>query len=432
MEPFLRIILIPMTSIEKLKFLSEAQVCSIAETFGTPVFVYSQTEIEKKCEEALQFPNAFGLSVRYAMKANPNANILKIMKAKGICIDASSEYEVTRALASGFPHASIMITSQQFPKDLESFVKAGVLFNACSLKQLEAYGKSFPGGSLSIRFNPGLGSGHTKKTDVGGVASAFGIWHEKLAEVKQLVQKYNLIVTKVHTHIGSGSDPEVWKAVAKYTLEYAEAFETVTTVSLGGGYKVGRMADEKSTDLQKIGEPVKQQFIDFAQKHGRKLKLEIEPGTFLIALCGALIASVDDKIDTGPKGYTFLKLDTGMDANTRPSLYGARHPLVTVKRNGEAPNKVEEYVVVGHCCESGDLFTQKEGGEAVTRPMAQAEIGDLVVMEAIGAYCSSMSTKNYNSFPETQEVLLTNGGEAKLIRKKQDVAEIYKNEILVV
>jgi diaminopimelate decarboxylase len=432
MEPFLRIILIPMTSIEKLKFLSEAQVRSIASTVGTPVFVYSQSEIQKKCEEALRFPNAFGLNVRYAMKASPNANILKIMREKGILIDASSEFEVTRALASGFPYASIMLTSQQFPKEFEAFVKAGIFFNACSLRQLEAFGKSFPGGSLSIRFNPGLGSGHTKKTDVGGVTSSFGIWHEKLGEVKEIVSRYNLKVEKVHTHIGSGSDPEVWKAVAKYTLEYAEAFPTVTVVSLGGGYKVGRMEDEKSTDLQKIGEPVKQQFIEFAEKHGRKLKLEIEPGTFLVALCASLITTVDDKINTGANGYTFLKLDTGMDANTRPSLYGARHPLVTVKPTGETSSKIEEYVVVGHCCESGDLFTQKEGGEPVTRVMAEADIGDLVVMEAVGAYCSSMSTKNYNSFPETPEVLLTTDGQVKLIRKKQEVTDIYKNEILVV
>ncbi|BDA78456.1 diaminopimelate decarboxylase [Leptospira kobayashii] len=420
-----------MTSIEKLKFLNEDQVRSIAGEFGTPVFVYSQAEIEKKCDEALSFPNAFGLNVRYAMKASPNANVLKIMQNKGILIDASSEYEVHRAVAAGFPYSSIMITSQQFPKDLKFFIEKGVEFNACSLQQLEEFGKLFPGHTVSIRFNPGLGSGHTKKTDVGGVTSSFGIWHEKMPELKAIVSKYNLVVNKVHTHIGSGSDPEVWKAVAHYTLEYAEMFKSVTTVSLGGGYKVGRMADEKSTDLQLIGKPAKELFVQFAEKHGRKLKLEIEPGTYLVALCASLITTVDDKIDTGAKGFRFLKLDTGMDANTRPSLYGAKHPLVTVPKDGRSVTKTEEYVVVGHCCESGDVFTQKEGGEPITRLMAETNVGDLVSMEAVGAYCSSMSTKNYNSFPETQEVLVLNSGETKLIRKKQPLEDIYKNEIKV-
>ncbi|WP_167884252.1 diaminopimelate decarboxylase [Leptospira idonii] len=421
-----------MTSIEKLKFLNEGQVRSVAENFGTPVFVYSQSLIEEKCEETLKFPNAYGLSVRYAMKANPNANVLKIMKKKGILIDASSEHEVYRALAAGFSHSEIMITSQQMPKDLESLVKSGVLFNACSLQQLEAYGKLFPGGKISIRFNPGLGSGHTKKADVGGATSSFGIWHEKIEEVKEIVKKYNLNVHKVHTHIGSGSDPEVWKAVAHYTLEYAEIFRDVSTVSLGGGYKVGRMEDEKTTDLQKIGAPVKQLFLDFAEKHGRKLKLEIEPGTYLIALCGAMVTTIDDQVDTGSKGFTFLKLDAGMDSNTRPSLYGARHPLVTVSKSGQTSSEVKDYVVVGHCCESGDVFTQKEGGEPIIRPMAKANTGDYVVMEAVGAYCSAMSTKNYNSFPEIAEVLLTNEKEFKLIRKKQELSDIYKNEIQVI
>lgn len=418
-----------MQAIEKLRFLSEDQVRQIAQEFGTPVFVYSQLELEKKADMALQFPNAFGLTVRYAMKSNPNASILKLLKKKGIQIDASSEHEVKRAILAGFSPTEIMLTSQELAKDFAKFVESGVFFNACSLHQLEEFGKKFPGKSLSLRFNPGLGSGHTKKTDVGGTASAFGIWHEKIEEAKSLISKYGLKVEKIHTHIGSGSDPEVWKAVAHHTLEIAEQFPTATIVNLGGGYKVGRMLGEKSTDLQTIGSPVKELFSKFAEKTGRKLHLEIEPGTFLIALAGSLLTTVDDKIDTGSKGFTFLKLDTGMDANTRPSLYGAKHPLVTVKKNPTNGLPTQEVVVVGHCCESGDLFTQKEGGEAETRPMVQAEIGDYVVMEAVGAYCAGMSTKNYNSFPETPEVLITLDQKPKLIRKKQTLEQIIQCEI---
>lgn len=428
-----------MQAIEKLKFLTPESVRSIAREFGTPVFVYSQKELEARCDEALQFPNAFGLTVRFAMKANPNGNFLRIMRSKGLKIDASSEHEVHRALNAGFAPEEIMLTSQQAPKNLVEIIQKGVYFNACSLKQLETYGKHFPGTKLSIRFNPGLGSGHTQKTDVGGVTSSFGIWHEKIAEVKAIVEKYNLTVEKVHTHIGSGSDPEVWKAVAHYTLEYAEMFPTCTIVNLGGGYKVGRMADEKSTDLQLIGKPVKKLFEEFAEKHNRQLHLEIEPGTYFMANTGALISTIDDKVDTGSKGFTFLKLDSGMDANTRPSLYGSRHPLVTVPAdaspNAEIPsNNTEdskEYVVVGHCCESGDVFTQKEGGEPVTRLMGEAEVGDYVVMEGVGAYCSSMSTKNYNTFPETAEVLVDSSGTPRLIRKRQEIPQIWQNEILL-
>ena len=418
-----------MQAIEKLRFLNEEETRKIASTYGTPVFVYSEQVLEERARLALQFPNAFGLTVRYAMKANPNVALLQLLRKLGIQIDASSEYEVERAKKAGFSPQEIMLTSQEFAKNFRSLVESGVFFNACSLRQLEEFGKAFPGGSLSLRFNPGLGSGHTKKTDVGGVNSSFGIWHEKIPEVLAKVSQYNLKVQKVHTHIGSGSDPEVWKAVASVTLEIAEKFPTASIVNLGGGYKVGRMVDEASTDLQKIGEPVKELFLQFAKNHDRKLHLEIEPGTFLIALAGSLVTTVDDKVDTGSKGFTFLKLDTGMDANTRPSLYGAKHPLVTVPKEGDKDRQTREYVVVGHCCESGDLFTQKEGGEAVTRHMLETQIGDLVVMEGVGAYCSGMSTKNYNSFPETPEVLFSKDGNTRLIRKKQTLDQILQCEI---
>ena len=415
--------------IEQLKFLSPKQVKDIANDFGTPVFVYSQEEIEKRCEVALSFPNEYGLTVRYAMKANPNATILKIMRKKGVHIDASSIYEVERALLIGFQPNEIMLTSQEISPNLKSILEKGVFYNACSLHQLETYGKLFHGKEVSIRVNPGLGSGATQKTDVGGTTSSFGIWHEYMDDVKKIREKYNLKITKVHTHIGSGSDPEVWKAVSRYTLEYAEMFPECQTVNLGGGFKVGRMSDEKTTDLQKIGEPVKELFIQFYKNHGRKLRLEIEPGTHMMALCGSIISRVVDKVNTGTKGFEFIKLDTGMDANTRPSLYGSRHPLITVAANGDTPQNTKDYVVVGHCCESGDLFTQKEGGAPETRTMSEAQIGDFIVMEGTGAYCSGMSTKNYNSYPETQEVLLDKSGKSVLIRKRQELTQIMQNEI---
>ncbi len=417
--------------IETLRFLTPELTAKIAKEFGTPTFVYSQKEIEKRCDMALSFPNAYGLTVRYAMKANPNGTILKILQKKGIHIDASSIFEVERAILAGFSPDKILLTSQEFPEvsALQNAIHKGVNYNACSLHQLEMFGKLFSGREISVRINPGLGSGSTKKTDVGGTQSSFGIWHELIPEVERLVEKYNLKITRVHTHIGSGSDPAVWAAVSKYTLEYAERFPHCTIVNLGGGYKVGRMSDEKSTDFSLIGVPVKEEFENFYKKNGRKLHMEIEPGTHLIANCGSIISEVMDKVHTGEKGFTFLKLNTGMDTNTRPSLYGSRHPLVTVSKN-QASGLTKQYVVVGHCCESGDLFTQQMGGELETRAMGEAEIGDFIVMEGTGAYCSSMSTKNYNSFPEAPEVLIDLSENLHLIRKKQNLEQIIQNEII--
>jgi diaminopimelate decarboxylase len=417
--------------IENLRFLTKEQALELESQFGTPIFVYSQQEIEKRADTALAFPQAYGITVRYAMKANPSSTILKILRKKGIKIDASSYFEVRRALLAGFKPEDILLTSQELPSEdqLKEVILGGTEFNACSLNQLEFYGKLFPSKKVSLRFNPGLGSGGTTKTNVGGNTSSFGIWFEYVEDVKKILKKYDLKVKRVHTHIGSGSDPEVWKAVARYTLEYAEIFPEAEIVNLGGGYKVGRMLDEKSTDFQKIGEPVRKQFIEFYEKHGRKLHFEIEPGTSLVANTGSILSTIMDKVSTGEKGSTFLKLNTGMDTNTRPSLYGSKHPLIVVHKSKESKKSIKDFVVVGHCCESGDLFTQEFGGEISQRKLEDCEIGDLMVMEGTGAYCSGMSTKNYNSFPESAEVLIANDGKFHLIRKRQELSQIFQNEL---
>ena len=145
---------------------------------------------------------------------------------------------------------------------------------------------------MGLRFNPGLGSGGTGKTNVGGPSSSFGIWHELLDEVNATIKKHNLTPIKIHTHIGSGSDPAVWQRVATLSLGLVKQFPSVEICNLGGGFKVGRMSYEVSTDLQVVGAPVKDLFIKFAEETGRKLKLEIEPGTFLVANAAALVTTV--------------------------------------------------------------------------------------------------------------------------------------------
>jgi diaminopimelate decarboxylase len=303
----------------------------------------------------------------------------------------------------------------------------GIEFNACSLKQLETFGKLFPGGSCGVRFNPGKGSGGTGKTNVGGPTASFGIWHELKEDVRSIAQRFNLNIKRVHTHIGSGSDPAVWQTISLLSLNLVRDFPTVDTLNLGGGYKVGRMSYEYSTDLQKVGAPVAEAFRQFAEETGRQIKLEIEPGTFLVANSGALISTVQDIVTTGSSGHTFLKLDSGMTEVLRPSLYGAQHPLVILKDTDETAN----YVVVGHCCESGDLFScAPSDPEALQeRLLKKAEIGDLISVEGAGAYCSGMSTKNYNSFPEAPEVMIASDGNLHLIRRRQTLEQIFANEV---
>ncbi len=375
-------------------------------------------------------PNAFGLTARYAMKACPTAAVVRVLTRCGLHVDASSGFEAERALGLGIAADRIQLTAQQLPANLAPLIEAGVLFNACSLAQIDAFGTRFPGRALSIRLNPGLGSGHSNRTNVGGPSSSFGIWHEHLDDALQRASRHGLVIDGVHTHIGSGTDPTVWQRVALMALELCARVPSAVRLNLGGGFKVGRMPDEESTDLAKIGAPIADAFRAFAARHGRELRLELEPGTFLVANAGAVVATVIDVVDTGRDGYRFIKLDTGMTEVLRPSLYGAQHPIgvVPVGREEEA---TAEYLVVGHCCESGDVLTPARGDPEglLPRRLRAARIGDAVVIGGAGAYCSGMSAVHYNSFPEAAEVMVLNDGRIELIRRRQTLAQVTQNDL---
>jgi len=419
---------------EPLRVVTPKQAREIAGEFGTPVYVYLKQLLREQAREALAFPNAYGLTVRYAMKANPNPNISKLFDSLGIKLDTSSGYEAERAHEAGIDFKNMTLTSQQIPKNLAGLAFSGVEYIACSLRQLDEYGKCLlPNKTVSVRVNPGLGSGGTKRTNTGGPASSFGVWHGQLDEVFEIVRKYGLNVKRVHTHIGSGSDPKIWQKVAGMSLDIVAKFldkgHDVRILNLGGGYKVARMSYEKATDLQECGKPVEKAFRDFAKKTGVKIHLEIEPGTFLVANAGCIVARIIDIKETPT--YKFLINDTGMTEVTRPSLYGAQHPISVV--HSDPKRGLERVIVSGHCCESGDILTPAPGDSEALKPrlMERAEIGDLVVIGGAGAYCAGMSTINYNSSPQAAEVMITEEGN-KLIRKRQTLEQMTQNEIIIV
>lgn len=415
-------------TVDTHRFLTPSIAQAVASAHGTPCYVYDEATLNAQADAMLAFPNAYGLTARFAMKACPNASILRIFLAKGLHFDASSGYEVRRAMKAGVPADRISLSSQELPEDFAELLKLGIQVNACSLLQLERIGRALPGQAVGIRFNPGRGSGGTGKTNVGGPDSSFGIWFEWADQVKSVAAQYKLKVIRIHTHIGSGSDPVVWQEVSAASLALVKAFPDVHTLNLGGGYKVARVAAEKGTDPQIVGAPVRAAFEKFAQTEGRKLKLEIEPGTFLVANAGAVLCRVQDVVATDAR--KFIKLDSGMTEILRPSLYGSQHP---VHLYPSQPTQAKaDYVVVGHCCESGDLISCAPGEPETlaARQLPEAHAGDLCVIGGAGAYCAGMSTKNYNSFPEAPEVLLLANGTTRLIRRRQSLDQILQNEIL--
>ncbi len=423
-----------------MRFLTEAQIGLIRERFGTPVYVYDQVTLERAADEVLAFPVPCRLVGRYAMKALPNRSVLRILDERGLHVDASSGFEAERALAAGIAPEKIQITAQEVPKDLKGLVQRGVLYNACSLHQLRTYGGLFPGSEVSVRINPGLGSGHNNRTNVGGPSSSFGIWHGRIDEVLALAREFELTITGLHTHIGSGGDPEVWKHCAGMTLDIARRLPDLNRLSLGGGFKVARLPGESSADLQEIGRALAEDLAGYVAGRGDAFQIEIEPGTYLVANAGAILAEIIDVVDThtpatadraAETGNTFLKVDTGMTELLRPSLYGAQHPIHVVPHGRNASGEEVDYLIAGHCCESGDILTPAPGDPEGLAPrrLPKAEIGDTLVIEGAGAYAAGMAAKNYNAFPEAAEVLIDRNGEPRLVRRRQTLEQVLQNEL---
>ena len=403
------------------------QAAEVRERFGTPSYVYDRDGLEAAARRALAFPAPFGFTLRYAIKANPSRGVLALFRELGLHVDASSDHEVERALRAGFAPAAIQLTSQMPSPRLAEHLDRGVLYNACSLHQLEAFGRLAPGHEISARMNPGLGSGATNRTNTGGPASSFGIWHEYLGDVKTVAERFDLRITRLHSHVGSGTDPEVWKRCTRMTLDLAAKLPDVQLINLGGGFKVGRMPGEPSVDMADVGAHVRAELLAFRDRDGRALHLEIEPGTYLVANAGVVVATCIDVVDTGRDGYLFAKLDAGMPEVTRPSLYGAQHPIDVL-----APGRAEADVVfVGPCCESGDILTPAPGDPEALGPrrVPRPQIGDLVLVGGAGAYCAAMSTVNYNSYPQAPEIMREPDGELRLLRRRQRLEQVWENEV---
>jgi diaminopimelate decarboxylase len=403
------------------------QAAEVRERFGTPSYVYRRDDLEAAARRALAFPAPFGFTLRYAMKANPSRGVLTLFREIGLHVDASSDPEVERALRAGFAPAAIQLTSQMPSPRLAEHLARGVLYNACSLHQLEAFGRIAPGREISVRMNPGLGSGATNRTNTGGPASSFGIWHEYLGDVKTIAERFDLKITRLHSHVGSGTDPEVWKRCTRMTLDLAAKLPDVRLINLGGGFKVGRMPGEPSVDMADVGAHVRAELLAFRDRDGRALHLEIEPGTYLVANAGVVVATCIDVVDTGRDGYLFAKLDAGMPEVTRPSLYGAQHPI-DVLATGRAEADV---VFVGPCCESGDILTPAAGDPEALAPrrVPRPQIGDLVLVGGAGAYCAAMSTVNYNSYPQAPEIMREPDGALRLLRRRQRLEQVWENEV---
>ena len=384
---------------------NEQQLRDIAREQGTPCFVYSRDVLAERAHILLNLELPYGLINRYAVKANNHPEVIRLFHEAGLEFDASSGYEAQELLEQGVPGEKISLSSQQPAHNLTELLAQGVQYVATSLHQLELFltAENHPS-TVGLRVNPGIGAGHNNRTTTGGANSSFGLWQAYVPQALEIVAAHGVSIDRLHIHIGSGADPSMWGKMMETALEIVEAMPDVTSLDMGGGYKIHRYGDEHETDMQAVGVKFGQLLQGYAEKTGRKLRLEIEPGTWLVGHAGVLLASVVDVVDTGADGHIFLRLNTGMNDFARPGMYGAQHRLAVLNDSTET----SEYVVVGHNCETGDILTPAPGDpEGIeSRELRRANIGDVVAIYDTGAYCRSMSHKGYNGYPNAQEIFV--------------------------
>jgi diaminopimelate decarboxylase len=400
-------------------------ISELVERFGTPTYVYDEAKILDRVDDLRRFD-----VIRYAQKACSNIAILDLMRRHGVLVDAVSAGEIHRAFAAGYVPGGqppqIVYTADIFDRDaIRLVIEHDMHVNVGSPDMIDQLGQIAPGRSITLRINPGFGHGHSQKTNTGGEHSKHGIWHEQLDDCLRRADHHGLGVTGLHMHIGSGVDLEHLSQVCTAMESVAmSAGRSVISISAGGGLPIPYRPHETRVDLDGYFERWDATRKRLENVFGHAVSLEIEPGRYLSAESGYLVAEIRAVKHTS--SHLFYLLDAGFNNLARPILYGAYHPMSIAPRDGDVRRGIQDVVVGGPLCESGDIFTQEEGGFVSRRPLPLASVGDWLVIECAGAYGFVMSS-NYNSKPLAAEVLVRQEA-AYLIRARQSYADLMQGE----
>ncbi len=399
--------------------LSHEQLISIANEYGTPVYVY---HAEKITEQFQQLQTAFAnCNTRffYASKALTNINILKHIHSLGCDIDCSSINEVKLALHAGVAKEKILYTSNGIAfSEIEEAVSLGVNVNIDSISNLEKFGKkyghSYP---VGIRLRPNIMAGGNLKISTGHEKSKFGIPIEQIDQLLEVVKANHIFINGLHVHTGSEiKDVDVFMKVADIFFDLVAHFPEVSFLDLGGGFKVPYKENETGTDVPLLGQKVAEVLAKMQQTYGREFEVWFEPGKFMVSECGYFITEVNVMKQSG--STVFAGVNSGFNHLIRPMFYESYHRIENIT-NPDASK--QPYTVVGNICET-DTF-------ATDRPISEIREGDLLVFYNAGAYGFEMGS-NYNARYKPAQVLVMNG-KAHLISRRDVFEDLLRNQITV-
>ncbi len=390
---------------------------AIAREYGAPVYVYDAHVISDQYNRLKKaFRKVDHLKLHYAVKANSNLSILRLMHQLGAGLDTVSIEEVRLGLRAGVAPENIIYTPNGVSiEELEEARNLGVQINIDNLSVLELFGQRYPETPVCVRINPHVMAGGNANISVGHIDSKFGISIHQVPHILRIVELTKMRINGVHMHTGSDIlDIDVFLHASEILFEAATHFKDLEFIDFGSGFKVPYKKDDIETPIEELGEKLSERFNAFCEKIGKPLTLSFEPGKFLVSQAGTFVAKVNVVKQT--TSTVFAGVDSGFNHLMRPMLYGSYHHIENISN---PKGKPRFYSVVGYICET-DTFGSN-------RQIAEITEGDLLAFHNAGAYCFSMSS-NYNSRLRPAEVLWYNG-EAHLIRSRETFEDLLKGQV---
>ena len=321
--------------------------------------------------------------VLYAIKANDHPLVLRAVVDQGLGLECVSLEEVEHALVAvpDLTPNRVLFTPNFAPRhEYEEALRLGVNVTVDGLFPLEAWPQVFAGAPVVLRLDPGSGRGHHRHVRTGGAKAKFGISVHQLDQACAAVEAAGARVVGLHAHAGSGiRDAENWAKIGRFLLAQASRFPHLKFVDLGGGLGVPYRPEEEGLDLQAL----RQVIVDLRAQRP-DLKFWIEPGRYVVANAGVLVAEVTQTKAKGEVHYAGLM--TGMNSLLRPALYGSHHEIHNLSKLDDKPSSVVQ--VVGPICETGDYLGHD-------RRLPLTEAGDVLLIDGAGAYGAVMSS-SYN------------------------------------